>query len=779
MKKRVLVLFMAFLVYSQEEIPLPILQNLNPEELKDQISEINQQSKEVEIEDSLEKENDVDEKEVSANDRFGFSFFDVKSKTQTPVLDIPLQSDYILSFNDELELLLVGNENKLVELRIDLSGTVLIPKIGNISLLNLSLSEANEKISTLISNSYVGTKSYLNVKNPSLKKISVIGAVKNPGTYLVNPFISITEAIKYASGLKENASIRSVEVIDSKGNIEEYDLYDFLIFGDRSSDSNLRNGDTVRVKATSNFVKISGGVHRQMIYEYKNDDSYQDLLNFALGVSVDGMVENMNSTMRSKSKVYTSKVEPSDRVGNNSLIEFFIGSGVFINDRDIFVTGSGVTTGYYSFSENGNFKELLEQLRFSNDIYPFYAVYEQELNSGLTRVKKAFSLSDPSSYIDFKLTKNSRLFFYDRDYIVDVLNNDDVLEWSTPKEDEPNINSYTLNDIKVIPDIFIKNPYYKDMYENDPLISSHLIQLLIPNKNLKLPVKGKLSPRQIYHYFGISEEIAFDKISIITASESFTNAYENIISSDNLVTISIPPIKQNLIEVVIKGEVLNPGRYTVSSFTTLEDLYVLAGGLRESAFQEGIAVFREEVKEKQIKAINESKAILTNALIQDSAQGNENDITAILELAEKTEPNGRIAGEFFADSKNSKKFVLMNGDSILVPANSSTVTVQGEVLNSTSFIFNEDMEYSDYIEASGGFSDFADKRAVFVIKANGQSEVMGSNVFASGKKEIEPGDTIVVPRNLDKLDLLPTLTAATKIISDIAFSAASLNAIQN
>ena len=165
-----------------------------------------------------------------------------------------------------------------------------------------------------------------------------------------------------------------------------------------------------------------------MIYEYKNDDSYQDLLNFALGVSVDGMVENMNSTIRSKSKVYTSKVEPSDRVGNNSLIEFFIGSGVFINDRDIFVTGSGVTTGYYSFSENSNFKELLEQLRFSNDIYPFYAVYEQELNSGLTRIKKAFSLSDPSSYIDFKLTKNSRLFFYDRDYIVDVLNNDDVLE---------------------------------------------------------------------------------------------------------------------------------------------------------------------------------------------------------------------------------------------------------------------------------------------------------------------------------------------------------------
>ena len=178
------------------------MQDLNTQELRDQLSNINQESNEVEIEDSLEQVNDADEKEGNINDRFGFSFFDIKPKTTTPVLDIPLQSDYILSFNDELELLLVGNENKLIELRIDLSGTVLIPKIGNISLLNLTLSEANEKISTLISNSYVGTKSYLSVKKPSLKKISVIGAVKNPGTYLVNPFLSITEAIKYASGLQ-------------------------------------------------------------------------------------------------------------------------------------------------------------------------------------------------------------------------------------------------------------------------------------------------------------------------------------------------------------------------------------------------------------------------------------------------------------------------------------------------------------------------------------------------------------------------------------------------
>jgi len=88
------------------------------------------------------------------------------------------------------------------------------------------------------------------------------------------------------------------------------------------------------------------------------------------------------------------------------------------------------------------------------------------------------------------------------------------------------------------------------------------------------------------------------------------------------------------------------------------------------------------------------------------------------------------------------------------------------------------MNHIDYIEAAGGFSDYADKRSVFIIKANGLSSVAGSNIF-SGQIKIEPGDTIVVPRNLDQLEPLPLISMATKIIADIAFSAASLNAIQD
>ena len=178
--------------------------------------------------------------------------------------------------DDKLELLLAGSTNKLIDLRVDLSGNILIPEVGSMNVKDMPLSEANKKINALVSSSYVGVKAALSVKKPSLRKISVIGAVKKPGTYLVNPFISLSEAIKYASGLKENASIRTIEVISINGD-STYDMYEFLIYGNRKIDVSLRNGDTVLIHPTSNILSIDGEVHRKGNYEYKSSDTYADI----------------------------------------------------------------------------------------------------------------------------------------------------------------------------------------------------------------------------------------------------------------------------------------------------------------------------------------------------------------------------------------------------------------------------------------------------------------------------------------------------------------------
>ena len=92
--------------------------------------------------------------------------------------------------------------------------------------------------------------------------------------------------------------------------------------------------------------------------------------------------------------------------------------------------------------------------------------------------------------------------------------------------------------------------------------------------------------------------------------------------------------------------------------------------------------------------------------------------------------------------------------------------------------FEEGLTHLDYIEKTGGLTKNALRSGIYVLKANGTSVPVGRSVF-SENIEIEPGDTIIVPRNLEKLALLPVISVATQIISDIAFSAASLNAINN
>ena len=760
-----LLAFASFFLTSQEvdlaDIDPELLKNLTPEQVM-YMQKMQREDGVIETGDDLTKEESlVDAATLELiEEKFGYSYFSKIPTTISPTQDLPIPNDYKISLQDEISVLLSGSKDARYSLKVNLDGTILFPEIGLITVVDQSLQDVRNKISALINQSYVGVNVDVSVSNLSAKKITIVGAVNVPGTYLVNPFTTISNAIAYAGGIKEYASLRNIVLMKQSGEKYSFDLYDLLVRGDRSSDIVVSAGDTIVIKGTSDFVKISGSVIRPLIYEFKEDDNYEDLLNFALGLNSSADTSNITATLISGGRKYSKRVSFSDDIGKENLLELFAGNQVVINDQDLYVTGNGATSGYYSV-DGESMSEFLKKLSFSSDIYPFYAIYEQELNSGLSRITTAFSLADPDTYKDLKATRNSSLFFYDRKYFLDF---DEAKVAATAEDaDEETIE---------IADEFEKE---------NPAIMSDYAQIFLPDNNIRLPFTGKLSPKQVHLFLGGSESLNLENVAVITTENSFSNAYDIRFDADNLVAISFPPIRQNLIEVSIEGEVRNPGTYLVSSSTSLEELYILSGGFLENAFSEGVNLFREDVKEKQIKALKEAKTILTDSLVQKSTNVSERgavDIKSIIELADLIEPGGRVAGDFSEDSKIIKNFVLKDGDMIVVPAVSVEVTVQGEVLNSSSFIFEKGMDYNDYIEASGGYTSFADERAAFIIRANGEATPVGANVFR-GQAKIYPGDTIVVPRDLDQLEALPLISMATKIIADIAFSAASLNVLQD
>ena len=739
--KKILIFLTFFILF--EAFPQELPDNL-PEELIEEIKTKRigfNNSNQAKFQDfSIDNENEdseAEENDFIENKIFGIDFIRSVPKSISATSDLPVPNDYIISLNDEIKVILSGSKKNIYNLPVGLDGTILFPELGIIQVAGDTFFDVKNKLKRLISSSYIGVEIDISLSSLAAKKINVLGAVKMPGTYLVNPFTTISNSLAYSGGIEDYSSLRNITLIRGSQKFS-FDLYDLLVFGDRSKDLNIESGDTVLVKATSNHVEISGEVFRPMTYEYAEDDSFADLINFALGLNADAESKNITSTVLENGRRYSMSTKLDEVVGSKKLSEVYIGKQVRADDKDLFVTGSGVTSGYYSTTAK-QFSDLLADLKFSSDIYPFYATYKNTLANGLVRNISAFALSDPDTYKNLSATKNSQLNFYDRGEI---------------------INNESLKDI---------NP-------------RNLVSITFPGRTIKIPVKGKISPQQIYAFFEINSDIDYDKVSVVTTNKSYINAFEITFDSEELVAISFPPdTVQNLIEVTVEGEVVNPGKYTIASSSTLDSLYNLAGGLRSDAFDRGIALLRQDVKQKQIAALKQSKAVLTDAIIQKSnsiSPGGMLDIEAILQLAELAEPTGRVAGLFSPNSDLAKEFLLKDGDTILIPSKSLEVVVQGEVLNSSSFIYDDSSSLQDYLESAGGLTEYADKRAIFIVKANGMAVPAALNMF-SKQVEIEAGDTIIVPRNLNKLETLPLISIATKIISDIAFSAASLNAIKD
>ena len=237
-----------------------------------------------------------------------------------------------------------------------------------------------------------------------------------------------------------------------------------------------------------------------------------------------------------------------------------------------------------------------------------------------------------------------------------------------------------------------------------------------------------------------------------------------------------------MIRISVSGAVDYPGTYTMNSNSTLSDLYELLGNFKSEAYPEGIVFTRESIKKRQLESIEKSKEALNKTILTSKQLGeNIGDINIIRALSETIDPEnlGRISGNFSPKSPSTFKLILLDGDSIFIPKNPNVINVLGEVLNPVSFEYDNKITVRSAIQYSGGYQDYADKRKVYVIKANGLVEKANRNIFVKDLK-LSPGDTIIVPRKIITDNPgIEALLPVTKILSDLAFSAAAIESLSN
>lgn len=692
--------------------------------------------------------------------KYGYDFFSSMPTSITAVGDLPLPNDYKISLKDQFQIILSGAKDATYTLNVMLNGTILVPELGSVSVVGLTFEEVKDKLSRLVNKTYFGVFIDVSLKNLSAKKITIVGAVDAPGTYIVNPFSTITGALAYSGGISEIGSLRDIKLIRNNKEIVSFDLYDLLIRGDRSQDLTIEAGDTILINPASQFVELDGEINRPAIYEIKEGENLEDLVRYGAGFTNIANKTNIGLEILDIESSSIKLVNSSDlEVVLTNVLRVEVNPYNNKNISSIKVYGAVKEPGHYRLSDNETFEGFIKNRLEFVDVYPWLAVLEQFDNKNLKRQSILLNLNDPKTFESIEMIANSKLYFFN------IFEMESFKKYQFEDDNKKNHASLlSLNTKRMINDYTLEINHKSEIYS--------------------LPIIGEFKLQNLINFLGLDMTNVDENVSYISPFEDkiIEDNYKNIkLNAKKSHTVSFRVGRSDLINVSISGAIDYPGNYTLKSDASLDQLYSYIGNFKAQAFLDGIILTRESIRDRQIEALERSKRqldiFMLNKAQDDITKNNINSVEALSETID-SKNLGRLSGNFSPNSESVNKIILRDGDNIIVPVVPYTITVLGEVNNQLTFGYSNNISVNDAIKMAGGFSEFANKRKVYVIKANGIT--VKSTSFIVGNPQLEVGDTVVVPRKYaNENSLLNALQPVTQVISDLAFSAAALESLSN
>ena len=136
---------------------------------------------------------------------------------------------------------------------INEEGNIIIPILGRISLVGLSLAEAEQKIIYELSNRFLQEEPevFIALTAPRPAQVSILGEVVRPGFYSFVAGSPLNVALSATGGSTKDADLRSViirrSLVDGSVIERTIDLYTPLLNSQALPDVRLQGGDTVIV----------------------------------------------------------------------------------------------------------------------------------------------------------------------------------------------------------------------------------------------------------------------------------------------------------------------------------------------------------------------------------------------------------------------------------------------------------------------------------------------------------------------------------------------------
>ena len=641
---------------------------------------------------------------------FGHDVFNNKNLTFESSMNLATPQNYRLGPGDVVNVDIWGASQESVSETISPDGTITIDGIGVIQLGGLSVSQAKARLKRELGPRYQGSKIDLTVGQTRTITISVIGEVKVPGTYTMSAFATVYNALYMAGGPNEIGTLRNVKVYRNGKLLSNVDVYDFLLNGKLTGEVRLQDNDVVTVSPYEALVNITGKVKRPMFYEMKKTESAATLLRYAGGF---------------KGDAYTKAIRINRKAGAGysvfSVGEFDMNSFKLMDEDSVSVDSTIVRYQNMVEIKGAIFRPGMYHL--GGDISTVKGLVEAA--AGLTEG----AIGQHAVMHRMKTDRTLEVQSLDIVGILEgttpdvPLRNEDVIYIASREENED------LRTVSINGEVHYPGTY---RYAANETVEDLIIQAGGTTEAaslVKVDVARRITnPNATEADDQIAQTFSFK----LTPNFEIQGQPDFTLQPFDEVYVRRSPNYTEQQNVTVEGEVQFQGTYALSNKgQRLSDIIKQAGGLTKRAYPEGTKLLRLMTPEER----DMMETVLRTA--QRNSGKDSIDIRKLLTNA--TYPVGIELDKAMVSPNSDDDPILRDGDRIVVPRYTNTVSINGEVLYPNTVQFREGENADYYIDLAGGTTSTAKKSQTIIIYMNGMV------AKADRKHKPKPGCQIVVP----------------------------------
>jgi protein involved in polysaccharide export with SLBB domain len=545
-----------------------------------------------------------------------------------------------------------------------------------------------------------------------------------------------------------------------------------LLNGVRMDDERLQAGDTLLIPPAGPQVAIFGMVKRPAIYELKGSSTLKEVLDDAGGATVAAALDHITIDRIDPNKqreTVTLESKPSDTAqsiqAQIATFDVIDGDRIHVaailpySERAIYVEGHVVRPGKFPFRDG---MQLSDVLRSYQDLLP-----EPAAKGDLVRlVAPDFHPETIQFDVADALIGNMMLPLQPFDTIRILGRYEVDAPQITIRGEVLRAGTYALtHDMTPMKLVNMAGGFKRDALLSSADLASYTVQ--------------------------DGEKVVSQRASLHIRSEEFDTIH--LKPGDILTIHQLSGWNDIGASVILEGEVTYPGSYGLQEGERLSSVLRRAGGLRDTAYPTGAILIRNQVKDLEektrVELIHQIETSSASARLAPNLGGQ--DQSALLQAASqqqaevlqrlKSQPaSGRLVIHISADinswANTPADIEMHTGDVLTVPKRPGFVLVSGQVYNASALTYVPGKEAGWYLRRAGGTNDVANRKEIFVIRANGSvigrrsGEWYGANVLGT---RLDPGDVIVVPQRIIGGSLFwRNLLTVAQISSSIAITAA-------